>query len=320
LAERPNAAVLKTVVGQPTGGSNPSLSASESSAPRNMHARQLLTTLDHNRDAAGLKYVYPVISRRAGGVSIGVNLNPNNACNWACAYCQVPALRRGASPLIDLAVLEGELRGFLDYALHGDFMQCQVPPQTRHLNDIAISGNGEPTSSKQFDQVVDVIGRVMKDCGPIRHLKLVLITNGSLMQRDIVQRGLKRMARLNGEVWFKLDRATAEGILKVNHTRLSLGALRENLRSSAALCPTWLQTCVFAMDGEPPPAKERQAYLDFIAQLQADGTPVRGVLLYGLARPSMQPEASRLSPLPREWMSKFAREIEAHGLVVKLTE
>ncbi|MDX9945398.1 MAG: radical SAM protein, partial [Azonexus sp.] len=39
----------------------------------------MLRTDDHSRDSAGLRYVYPVISRRAGGVSVGINLNPNNA-------------------------------------------------------------------------------------------------------------------------------------------------------------------------------------------------------------------------------------------------
>jgi len=40
-----------------------------------------LTVTDHSRESAGLTYVYPVLSRRSGGVSVGINLNPNNACN-----------------------------------------------------------------------------------------------------------------------------------------------------------------------------------------------------------------------------------------------
>ena len=37
-----------------------------------------LTTDDHDRGAAGLRWVYPVISQRSGGCSVGVNLNPNH--------------------------------------------------------------------------------------------------------------------------------------------------------------------------------------------------------------------------------------------------
>ena len=171
-----------------------------------------LTVTDHDRDAAQRTYVYPVVSRRAGGVSVGINLNPNNACNWRCIYCQVPNLKRGAAPAIDLKQLEAELTAMLADILHGDFMQTRVPEGARRLNDIALSGNGEPTSAKEFADVVQLIGRVMKRFDLLGKIKLVLITNGSLNVRESVQAGLKRMAKLNGEVWYKLDSATREGM------------------------------------------------------------------------------------------------------------
>lgn len=278
----------------------------------------VLNVHDHDRDSAGLTYVYPVVSRRAGGVSVGINLNTNNACNWRCAYCQVPDLKRGSAPAVDLEKLAVELRGFLSELLLGDFMQRRVPVEARRLNDIALSGNGEPTSAKEFDLVVGLIGEIMAEFDLIGKIKLVLITNGSLIQRPKVKAGLRKMAQLGGEVWFKLDSATAEGLHKINGSRQTVQKMQENLRAAALLCPTWLQTCAFAFDGQPPAQTERDAYLDFIGKLQADSLPLLGVLLYGLARPSMQPSAARLSPLPKEWMLNFAAEIEARGLAVKL--
>lgn len=106
-----------------------------------------------------MKYIYPVVSRRSGGVSVGINLNPNNACNWRCIYCQVPELKRGTAPVIDLTRLDVELRTFLQEILHGDFMQNQVPSELRRITDIALSGNGEPTSAKAFEQVIELIGQ-----------------------------------------------------------------------------------------------------------------------------------------------------------------
>ena len=106
--------------------------------------------------------MYPVISRRAGGVSIGINLNPNNACNWRCVYCQVPDLKRGTAPRVDLNKLELELRAFLYELIDGDFMQRYVPPEARKIHDIALSGNGEPTSAKEFEQVIELIGCIKK--------------------------------------------------------------------------------------------------------------------------------------------------------------
>ena len=276
-----------------------------------------LTVTDHDRDSVGMTYVYPVVSRRAGGVSVGINLNINNACNWRCIYCQVPDLKRGAPPPVDMGTLEAELRAFLHELFHGDFMEQHVPEGMRRINDIALSGNGEPTSAHEFEQVIGLIGGLMGEFGLLGKIKLVLITNGSLVHRDYVQRGLKKMALLNGEVWFKLDSATPEGMRRTNNTRTPLSRVRGNLSLAAKLCPTWLQTCMFALDSEPPSENERKAYLNFLVGLK--GVPLKGVLLYGLARPSLQPEASRLAALPCDWLKSFAAEISALGLATKVS-
>jgi wyosine [tRNA(Phe)-imidazoG37] synthetase (radical SAM superfamily) len=277
-----------------------------------------LNARDHSRDNAHLLYVYPVVSRRAGGVSVGVNLNPNNACNWRCVYCQVPELKRGAAPRIDLPRLESELRGFIAEVLHGSFMEERVPPEARRLNDIALSGNGEPTTSRQFDAVIELIGKLRAELAVPSRVKLVLITNGSMMDRPAVQTAVARMSALNGEVWYKVDRATREGILRVNSVRASPDRMFENLRTTAGLCPTWIQTCTFQIDAAETPADEREAYLAFLRRCVAESLPLRGVLLYGLARRSMQKEAERLSPLPATRMEALARQIRACGLRVQV--
>ncbi len=283
-----------------------------------MNATNLSVT-DHNRDSAALRYVYPVVSRRAEGVSVGINLNPNNACNWRCIYCQVPDLTRGTAPPVDLAVLENELRSFLQELLHGDFMQSRIPEDVRRINDIALSGNGEPTSAAEFVQVIELIGRVRREMAVPEAVKTVLITNGSLLYRSEVQQGLRAMARLNGEVWFKLDRASEAGMRLINDTSTSMDKVRDNLVTAIALCPTWLQTCWFALDGEPPSRQDEDDYLEFISALLRDGHKPQGVLLYGLARQSRQAEAPRLSALPAENLQAFAGRIARLGLPVKVS-
>ena len=266
-----------------------------------------------------MKYIYPVVSRRSGGVSVGINLNPNNACNWRCIYCQVPELKRGTAPVIDLTRLDVELRTFLQEILYGDFMQNQVPSELRRITDIALSGNGEPTSAKAFEQVIELIGRVRGSLELPKEIKLVLITNGSLIDRDHVQAGLRRMSEINGEVWFKLDSVTRSGRALINNTRMSLNRMRTNLQLASSLCPTWLQTCMFQIDDMPPSESEIDAYLKFVAELLRDGVPLKGVMVYGLARPSMQPESLRLTQVSQGWMESFGAEIRAMGLEVKLS-
>ncbi len=277
-----------------------------------------LSTSDHDRDAAGLTYVYPVVSRRARGVSIGINLNPNDACNFRCVYCQVPGLGYGNAPELHPLLLERQLADFLDQALAGDWMERFVPEGSRVLRDIAFSGNGEPTSSEQLPEVVAIVGRLLAQRGQLGKLKLVLITNGSLVHRGHVRRALELFAPLAGEVWFKLDSATSEGQARINSYKGGLERVRTNLRLAASLCPTWIQTCVFDWNG-PPSAAERAAYLAFLSAERAAGTPLSGVLLYGLARESHQPEAPELSPLPAEWLEALAEEIRALGLEVRVS-
>ena len=278
-----------------------------------------LTFYNHDRDNADRRYVYPVVSRRARGVSIGINLNPDNTCNFRCIYCQVPGLVAGNGPPIDLALLEAELRTQLSEVLFGDFMTTRVPEDSRRLNDVAFSGNGEPTTSPDFARAVDGVLAVMDDLGILGSIKLVLITNGSRTGRADVGPALQRLAAHGGEVWFKLDATTQSGAQLVNSSSAPIAARLARLERVTHVCPTWLQSCFFELDGQPPPPAEVNTYVDFLADLARRQVPLRGVLLYGIARPSHQPEAPRLSPLSPAWFEALATRIRALGLAATVS-
>lgn len=272
-----------------------------------------LTVVDHNRDVTGMRYIYPVVSRRAGGVSIGVNLNVNNACNWRCIYCQVPNLTRGTPPPIELDVLERELRSFLTDVLHGDFMQKFVDKEDRKLQDIAFSGNGEPTSAKEFPEIILLVEKLLKEFDLLGKIKIRLITNGSLLDKPVILDSLRQMAGCNGEVWFKVDAGTKEGIARINDVTLNPQSHIQRLKNCAAACPTFIQTCMFALDGIAPTDADIEAYLALIEQVK---DVIQGVHLYGFARESFQPEAPRLSRLAPEWLEAVANRIRQHGIAV----
>jgi len=278
---------------------------------------QKLTTSDHSRDIAGLKYVYPVISRRAGGVSIGINFNSNNACNWRCVYCQVPDLVRGTAPEMDFQILEQELRFFLNQVLASDFyQQYEVPEQYRVIKDIAISGNGEPTSLKGFEQAIELIGKIAIEMQVLQKSKFVLITNGSLMHQAQVQTGLKRFNDYNGQIWFKLDSATALGRKKINDSKQSTEKTLENLKIATDLCETSLQTCMLDFLVADEAEQERQAYIDM---LQKNAFKIKEIMLYTLARPSLQPEAKQLKKADARVMQLFAGKLRKLGYSVSVT-
>jgi wyosine [tRNA(Phe)-imidazoG37] synthetase (radical SAM superfamily) len=276
----------------------------------------MLSTDDHSRDSAGMRYVYPVVSRRAGGISIGINLNPNNACNWRCVYCQVPDLKRGGPPPIDLELLERELDGFLHRIASADFLADLAPAGARRIVDVAFSGNGEPTSALEFGAALDIVAQALERHGLLGKVKIRLITNGSLVDRVRVREALARLGRLGGEAWFKVDAATAAASQRINGLRLNPDTVRRRLRLCGGLVETWMQTCVFAWDGAPPAEDEVAAYLEFLTGVE---DAVAGVLLYGLARPSLQPEAARLGRLPQSWLDALARKIEKTGLTVRVS-
>jgi hypothetical protein len=326
----------------------------------------MLSTDDHSRDSAGMRYVYPVVSRRAGGISVGVNLNPNNACNWRCVYCQVPDLKRGGPPPIDLALLAAELDEFLRRAATAEFLERLAPAGARRIVDVAFSGNGEPTSAPEFGAALDIVAQALERHGLLGKVKIRLITNGSLVDRVRVREALARLGRLGGEAWFKVDavapgdagarsrgpasgdatveadaaaalRSPASSIpladaspplsgapsaasgrpsFRINGVRLNPDTVRRRLRLCGGLVETWVQTCVFAWDGAPPAEDEVAAYLEFLTGVK---DAVAGVLLYGLARPSLQPEAARLGRLPQSWLDALARKIEKTGLAVRVS-
>ncbi len=274
---------------------------------------------NHNRDVMGLTYVYPVVSRRAAGVSIGVNLNTNHACNWACVYCQVPNLSRGGAPPTDLERLRAELDLMLGEVLDGHFMETHVAEDLRRLNDIAFSGNGEPTSADYFEEAVAIAIAALRHRALLGRVKLVVITNGSFAMQPDVQRAFKSMAQAGGEVWFKVDRGRTEDTLRINQVNLKPELQLKRLAAAAQACPTWIQTCMTAWDGASPNEEEVGAYLDLLRRALAQGIPLQGVLLYSLARPSLQPEAARIAALPQAWLENLGRQIAALGLAVRVT-
>lgn len=271
-------------------------------------SKQYLSIHDHSRELSGLKYIYSVISRRAGGLSVGINLNVNNACNWQCIYCEIPNLTRGTPPPIELDVLEEELRFFLHEIIHGDYMEKNVSAEDRHLKDIAFSGNGEPTSAEEFPEVISIVKKLLEEFNLLHKLKIRLITNGSLMHQTSVIKSVEMLNEINGEVWFKVDAATEESIKTINQVNLKPHQILERLKMSTNVCPTFVQTCIFSIQGKGPSEKDIKAYVDLINEVKNN---IQGVHLYGLARPSLQPLAKNLARVNEATLENIAKKLRS---------
>lgn len=279
-----------------------------------MNKIKTLTVADHSRSFKNCVYVYPVVSRRAEGVSLGLNLNVNNACNWRCVYCQVEGLVRGKPERIDLDKLESELDLMLDWIINGDFIQKYAAKEFQRFNDICLSGNGESTLSKDFAAVCRIIAKLRSKYHIGSDVKTILITNGSEMQVSQAQEGIQAIAANYGELWFKIDRATPDAISTVNQVNLHLDGILDKLSIASKLCPTWIQSCWFATNNIEPTEDDINAFVKLVAEVKSK---ICGVLIYSTARNPALPEGHNISQVSTAFLHNLEKRIAELGVMVK---
>ncbi len=273
-----------------------------------------LTITDHSRIFNNFTYIYPVVSRRSEGVSLGINLNVNNACNWRCVYCQVDGLVRGKPEIINLEKLNYELDYMINYILNGNFLAKYTSAKFRRFNDICLSGNGESTSSHDFSGVVDIIANLREKYKLTDTVKTILISNGSEIDRPDISKALQLLSTLNGEVWFKVDSATKSGINKINQVALSVDGVKKRLLIATKLCKTYIQTCIFKTGGINPDTDEIDAYINFVNSVREH---IAGVLLYSTVRNPALPEGNDISSVSEEFLANIAIKLSANNILVK---
>jgi wyosine [tRNA(Phe)-imidazoG37] synthetase (radical SAM superfamily) len=253
----------------------------------------------HPRTWRDFHYVYPVVSRRSKGLSIGINLNPDKACNFDCVYCCVNrAAPAPAVTKVDLDVLRAELDRMLDLVKSGGIWAEEpfsgVRGPHRRVNDIAFSGDGEPTTYRHFDKAVQLAAELKKQHG-LTDVKLVLITNATVLERPLVQRGLALLDVNHGEVWAKLDAGTEAYYQQIDRTGVSLSKVLRNIRECGRIRPIVIQSLFLNYRGTPTPPGEFEAYLDRLRELQQRACRIKLVQLYTIARPTADKEAVSLT-------------------------
>jgi|GEM_PF-20310 len=262
------------------------------------------------RECLGQSLVYCVISQRARGLSIGVNMNPDGLCNFDCVYCEVDRSTPGPRSDIDLAQLEREMTTLLDLTVNGTLFRTSpfdsARPDQRRLNDIAFSGDGEPTTAPEFAGAVDCIARIKRERG-LDQVKLVLITDSTRLQAPEVIRGLDTMMANQGEIWAKLDAGSEAYYREVNRSKVPFARILDNLAATARRWPITIQTLFLEWRGQGPGPVEVEAYLERLRAILAQGR-LQAIQLYTVARPTPEPEAR---PLRAQAMDDLALRVRA---------
>jgi wyosine [tRNA(Phe)-imidazoG37] synthetase (radical SAM superfamily) len=287
-----------------------------------MSTREELHRL-HPREYADFTYVYPVLSRRSGGVSFGVNLNLDKACNFDCPYCQVDRTVPGRPQALDLARLRAEVSALLE-SVDADGV-CRLPlfdalpDAQKMLRDIAISGDGESTMVPEFAAVCRLLAEVQAGREELAALpsafKLVLITNATLLDRAGVRAGVDALLAQNGEVWAKLDAGTEEWYQRVNISRVSLDRIEANLIALGQDHPFKIQSFFCKVGARGWDEAETSAWLDRLGRIRAAGARIVEVQLYTLAR---RPAEAFIQPESPEFLSGIRDRVVGLGIPARV--
>jgi len=241
-------------------------------------------------------FVYLVVSPRARGLSVGVNVNPDRQCNFNCVYCEV---RRDGSPSlekVDVDAMEIELKETLAFVRAGRLRELPayrgLPEELLQLRHVALSGDGEPTLSPTFTEALQAVVHVRALSEP-PFFKLVLITNGTGLDLPHVQRGLESFTK-SDEVWIKLDGGTQAYVNKVNQTDVPLERILANIVLTGRRRQVVIQSLFPAIRGDEPPDEEIDQYAQRLLALKAAGTQISLVQIYSATRPVTNPDCGHL--------------------------
>ena len=258
---------------------------------------------DHNRRFAGFNFAYPVISRRAKGLSVGINCTPNGVCSFNCVYCQVcknSEKEKIKFPSTDEILLELKklLSIYRETKLAEHFPG--IEEKDRMLKDIALSGDGEPTFYPYFAELCEALQKIQNECP--ENPKLTLITNATQICEERIISGLEFLTSQNGEIWGKLDAGTDEFLQFIDRPqkKINIASIENNLKFAVSKFPLRIQTMLCEEQGQIPSKAEIESYTQIVRRIyEANPQNLLSIQLYSVVR---QTADNSVKSLPREFL------------------
>jgi len=269
--------------------------------------RSLVTAFGCPRNSLQNRFVYVVVSPRARGLSIGVNLNPDKHCNFDCVYCEVNRQEPARSRHLDVSVMAEELRQTLELVHSGRLRELDsygsVPQELLRLRHVALSGDGEPTLCPNFTEAVQAVLHVRALAS---FFKIVLITNATGLDFPHVKQMLSHFTQQD-EIWVKLEAGTQAYMDKVNRPTVPLEKVMANILALARERPVTVQSLFPLIDGEEPPPGEIDQLAQRLLELRTAGAQISLVQVYSATRPTPHSECGHL---PLRSLSRIAQTLK----------
>ncbi|MEE4258207.1 MAG: radical SAM protein [Bacteroidales bacterium] len=245
----------------------------------------------------------PVYSRRLG-VSLGINLLPNNSkyCNFNCIYCECGWTEIKKGEKIILPNRE-ELTTRLTNKLK-DLKGTVNEPDT-----ITFAGNGEPTIHPDFPGIIDDTIKIRDKYAP--KAQISVLSNASMLRKPKVVEALKKI-ELNIQ---KLDSGIENTFNLINQTAkgLSFDKIVDGLLAFEG--KIIVQTLFLRgeyngnyIDNTTP--EEIDAWLKIVKKINPEY-----VMIYPIDRGT---PAKNLQKIPEEQLNEIATQVEKEGIRTKV--
>ncbi|NQU66017.1 MAG: hypothetical protein HQ517_17300 [SAR324 cluster bacterium] len=253
----------------------------------------------HSRLSQYQRLVYPVVSRRSGGLSLGINLNPDKKCSFNCVYCQVDREKKisGLKVGVEQIVIE------LNYWL-GVIEQNEGSYKGYPIKDISIAGDGEPTTVRILPRLLSELIKVKNDFR-LNDCKIILFTNASKLNRADLQPVLDQFFSSRGEIWCKFDFWDKESFKEINRSRVTVEKIIDNIKMVGQRYPLTLQSCFFSWKDEVYCDQKYQGYVELVQQMLEDGVKIRLIQAYTLARRPSDSRAVAWSDAEMNLLTRF---------------
>jgi wyosine [tRNA(Phe)-imidazoG37] synthetase (radical SAM superfamily) len=289
-------------------GIDMSMSASVSEGVEKSSTAPVAPAFGCARNFLDNRFVYTVLSARARGLSIGINMNPDKLCNFDCVYCEVNRELAAKEQELDVSVMAEELDKTLFLVRSGKIRENPayrgLSGDLLQLRHVALSGDGEPTLCPKFAEAIQVVVHV-RARNPHAFFKLALITNGTGLDLPGVQDSLQYFTP-DDEIWIKLDAGTQDYMNRVNHSEVPLDKVLSNIFLVARRRPVVIQS-LFPMvfDQEPEP-HEIDEYIFRLNELKNGGAQISLVQIYSATRPIAHPDCGHM---PLKKLSRISHRI-----------
>lgn len=265
----------------------------------------------------GKGIVRAVMSSRAGGLVLDVNVHPGGDCNFACAYCGVDRTALPVAAPVSAHDIAEELTRALDFVRSGQLFALPgfrpLASQFHELRQVALTGDAEPTLAPNFREIIEAIVHV-RALSP-SFFKIVLLTNASQLHLPHVQAALDLFTS-EDEVWTKLDGGSQSQLQEVNGTLFPLQTLLQNIQLTARRRPVVIQSMFSSLSGVGPDPDQIIAFTQRLTELKNSGARISSVQIYSA---TSSERGRKCTHLPLQSLSRIARAVrQATGLKVEI--